>query len=158
MNYERGLAHLELALKAAGVSPDDDLYLDIVGLQGQMHASLEEERRFAGLGPQAKADRARVLRELDRLSLHYGSKGFAQLCSMSPLSGTSGRRAGQPPPQDYRLAALENELQIRLKKMRHLRIVLAREAGAAIKFQLEQELKDEEAAIDRLNQELDGSG
>lgn len=93
MNFERGLNNLENALRQKGLTPDSDAYLDFVGWKRQLLQSIEDERRFAGLDPQGKHHRERVLRELDRLALRYTRKSFVDLCignlDTEPISSSS---------------------------------------------------------------------
>lgn len=79
MNFEQGLKRLEDVLQLAGVTPESEEYLDFVGCQRQLLASIENERRYAVLAPQEQEHRERVLRELDRLALRYAGKTFLDL-------------------------------------------------------------------------------
>jgi hypothetical protein len=81
MDFERGLSNLDNMLQRAGLSADSEEYLDFVGWQRQLRASVENERRYAVLGPQEQEHRERLLRELDRLALRYTKKSFLDLCT-----------------------------------------------------------------------------
>lgn len=82
MNFEIGLMNLERAIRRTLVPTNSEIYLDFVGWKRQIIESMEEERRFAGLGPQEQQRRERALRELDRLSLDYAGRSFADLCEI----------------------------------------------------------------------------
>jgi Effector-associated domain 10/GUN4-like len=56
---------------------------------------------------------------------------------------------------EHRQACLQAEWDLRNQKMQRLRSALAIEAGTSVKFQLERELADEEAQLNRLSEDLD---
>jgi hypothetical protein len=56
---------------------------------------------------------------------------------------------------EQRQATLQAEWDLRNQKIQRLRSALAIEAGTSVKFQLEKELADEEAQLNRLSEELD---
>jgi hypothetical protein len=70
------------------------------------------------------------------------------LISISLTPG--GRRRSQ-----QKLDALEVEFDIRSEKFKQMKKAVAIEAGTAVKFQLEQQLLDEEAKLAHLSDELD---
>ena len=54
-----------------------------------------------------------------------------------------------------KLDALQAEFDIRSEKFKQMRKAVAIETGTAVKFQLEQQLLDEEAKLAHLSNELD---
>ena len=54
-----------------------------------------------------------------------------------------------------KLDALQAEFDIRSEKLKQMKKAVAIEAGTAVKFQLEQQLLDEEAKLAYLSDELD---
>lgn len=85
-----------------------------------------------------------------------GSKflsGEAATIETSPVS--TSLTPGQRRRSQQKLDALQAEFDIRSEKLRQMKKALAIEAGTAVKFQLEQQLLDEEAKLAYLNDELD---
>ncbi|BAY07555.1 caspase family protein [Calothrix sp. NIES-2098] len=66
-----------------------------------------------------------------------------------------GLTAGQRRRSQQRLYALQAEWNLRNEKVKQMRQALAIEAGTAVKFQLEQQLLNEEAKLAHLGDELD---
>lgn len=67
---------------------------------------------------------------------------------------TTSLTPGQRRRSQQKLDALQAEWDIRSEKLKRLRADLAVEAGTAVKFQLEQQLLDEEAKLAHLGDEL----
>ncbi len=72
-----------------------------------------------------------------------------------PDPGASGLTSGQRRRLKLKLEGLEAEWELRSAKLKQLRSALAIEAGAATKFQLEQQLLEEEGQLARLGEEMD---
>ncbi|MEH2297154.1 hypothetical protein [Nostoc sp.] len=64
-------------------------------------------------------------------------------------------RAAYPPEQVKQLDALQAEFDIRSEKFKQMKKAVAIEAGTAVKFQLEQQLLDEETKLTHFSDELD---
>jgi hypothetical protein len=69
----------------------------------------------------------------------------------APTSLTSGQRRRMEQKRD----ALQGEWNLRSEKVKRMKVDCAIEAGSAVKFQLEQQLLDEEARLAHLGAELD---
>lgn len=69
----------------------------------------------------------------------------------APTGLTTGQRDRLKRKRD----ALEQESELRGDKLKQLRAAFAVEAGAAVRFQLERQIADEESALERLDKELD---
>ncbi|MEH2088216.1 hypothetical protein [Nostoc sp.] len=63
--------------------------------------------------------------------------------------------AGQRRRSQQKLDALQAEFDIRSEKLKQMKKAVAIEAGTAVKFQLEQQLLDEETKLAHLNDELE---
>lgn len=81
MEFEEGFANLANILIRAGISPESEIYLNFIRWRDQLRTSIEDERQFIVIGPEARERRERVMRELDRLALHYARKSFLDLCT-----------------------------------------------------------------------------
>jgi hypothetical protein len=57
---------------------------------------------------------------------------------------------------EQKASALRDEYALRSEKINRIRKALAIEASALVQFQLEQQLKEETAAFERVEEELDG--
>ncbi|MEH2256316.1 hypothetical protein [Nostoc sp.] len=71
----------------------------------------------------------------------------------SPIS--TSLTVGERRRSQQKLDALQAEFDIRSEKFKQMKKAVAIEAGTAIKFQLEQQLLDEEAKLAYLKDELD---
>ncbi|MBX9258972.1 caspase family protein [Desmonostoc muscorum CCALA 125] len=95
----------------------------------------------------------------DNFALCYYAGGSKFLSGETPTIETSSTStsstAGQLRRLQQRLDILQPEWDRRSQKIKHMRANLAIEAGTAVKFQLEQQLLDEEAKLANLSNELD---
>jgi hypothetical protein len=78
-----------------------------------------------------------------------GAPVASEVTMPRPLTAGQRRRLGQ------RMDALEQEWQLRSEKVRRMRAALAVEASVAVKFQLEQQLLEEESMLAQVGSELD---
>ncbi len=90
MNWRRGIDALQREFAQAGLAPDAEAFVNTAGWARQLAEFSETEARFAVLGSDAREQRQRILRELDRLSLRYTSRGFADLCAEDDGAGPLG--------------------------------------------------------------------
>lgn len=101
----------------------------------------------------------KVLDLADNFPLCYYAGGSKFLPGETATIETStislGLTAGQRRRSQHKLYTLQAEWNIRTEKVKQMRQALAIEAGTAIKFQLEQQLLDEEAKLAHLGDELD---
>ncbi|MEH1904817.1 MAG: hypothetical protein V7L04_26300 [Nostoc sp.] len=79
--------------------------------------------------------------------------GEAATIETSPIS--TSLTAGQRRRSQQKLDALQAEFDIRSQKFKQKKKAIAIEAATAVKFQLEQQLLDEEAKLAYLSDELD---
>ena len=95
----------------------------------------------------------------DNFPLCYYAGGSKHLPGRAPGPEPVAVSTSLTPGQRRRLrqksGALEQEWNLRSEKVRQMRAALAIETGVAIRFQLEQQLLDEEARLARLGSELD---
>lgn len=95
----------------------------------------------------------------DNFPLCYYAGGDKALPDAAPAANAVSSPAGLTPGQRRRLEQKRDTLQVeydlRTEKVKRMRAGLAIEAGTAVKFQLEQQLLDEEAQLAYLNDELD---
>ncbi|MEH2361435.1 caspase family protein [Nostoc sp.] len=85
-----------------------------------------------------------------------GSKFLSgETVTIEPSPISTSLTAGQRRRSQQKLDALQAEFDIRSDKFRQMKKAVAIEAGTAVKFQLEQQLLDEEAKLAYLSDELD---
>ena len=96
IDYEIGLKRLERLLTRIGLARSSNDFTIFADLKTGLLASVDEERRLAGLGPIEKMERKRILRELNRLTLQRLQVPFVDLCDVDneppvpvPLSKSS---------------------------------------------------------------------
>jgi hypothetical protein len=96
--------------------------------------------------------------------LRHRMSGAAQPAATGTTTATSpsgsapaptGLTAGKRDRLKRKRDALERESELRSEKLNQLRAAFAVEAAAAVRFQLEQQIKDEQSALERLDKELD---
>jgi Caspase domain len=75
--------------------------------------------------------------------------------TLTPFPTTIGLSTGQKRRLEQKRDRLQMDWDIRSDKVKQMQKDLAIEAGSAVKFQLEQQLLDEEAKLARLGSELD---
>ena len=75
MNLEHGLNALKMRLEDG----DPDVYLRFMTFESRLLENIQEERDF-GIGESLRNDRARIMRELNRLALTHCKVSFNDLC------------------------------------------------------------------------------
>jgi hypothetical protein len=97
MNIERGLANLDAMLRRPGGGVVSDEYVSFTGWGRELRRIEEAKRQLGVIDQNDQARQQLILRELDKLSLHFTGKGFLDLCQTEyqQLPGESyGMRSG----------------------------------------------------------------
>jgi hypothetical protein len=91
------------------------------------------------------------------LCYYAGGSKFLPGEALSPeiSPDTTGLTLGKQRRLEQKRDTLQADWNIRVEKVKRMRADLAIEAGTAVKFQLEQQLLDEEAKLARISNELD---
>jgi len=92
MNLECGLD----ALKALLRNGDPDVYLQFTTLESRLRGNIRDEQAF-GSSESVRSERARIIQEFNRLSLHHCGISFNELCVRElPGQRHSAERGEQP--------------------------------------------------------------
>lgn len=113
MNYLLGLDRLKSLIPQG-----DQDYVDLLGLEARLSSCLDEEREV-GSAETSRVEKARVLRELNALSLRTTASSFNDLCLVSFALPRKGPVSHNLPQPDYgRFIGREGEVSSLLKELR----------------------------------------
>src|SRR5262245_58869557 len=113
MNYSLGLNRLK-----SEIPQTNEDYLNLLSLEARLLSALDDEQSV-GIAEVSRVEKARVLRELNALSLKVMGVSFNDLCSIQFTSLRRGPVIHNLPQPDYgRFIGRECEVSNLLKELR----------------------------------------